>query len=127
MPGDPSCIKSGELNRRIALQRPVDAPDGQRGFMRTWQTMPGCSSVPASMEYSKPQRRGDESWQSHQVYPTAYVTFGIRYRPSVNINDIQRVVYGSRVFEIRSTMVPKERRAKILLQCEELQAKGTLH
>lgn len=127
MPIDASIVQSGKMNRRIALQTPIDTPDGQQGVTRTWVTLPGCSSVPASMDYSKPPRKGDETWVAHQVYPSAFVTFEIRYRPNLNVNDIQRVVYGKRVFNIRSTAVPKERQSKILLQCEETQAKGSLH
>jgi len=127
MSADAAVIKSGELNRRIELQMPVDTPDGQRGFTRTWVTVPGCKSVPAGMKYSNVPRRGDETWVAQQVYPTAFVIFKIRYRPSTNISDIQRVVYGKRIFNIRSTIVPDERQTAILLQCEELQAQGSLH
>lgn len=127
MPIDASIVQSGKMNRRIALQTPVDTPDGQRGATRTWVNLPGCSSVPASMDYSNVPRKGDEGWLAQQIYPTAFVIFKIRYRPSVNIKDGYRVVYGKRVFRIRSTTVPQERRSLISLQCEELQAAGSLH
>ena len=122
-----SIVKSGELNRRITLQGPVDTPDGQQGFTRTWVTLPGCASVPASMDYSNVPRRGDELWVAGQVYPTAFIIFKIRYRPSINISDIHRVLYGIRIFNIRSTTVPQESRTIIMMQCEELQAKGSRH
>ncbi len=124
---DSSIVKSGNMNRRIALQQPVDVPDGQGGKTRTWQTIPGCERVPASMDYSPAPRKGDESYVAQQVYPSAFIIFEIRYRPSVNVNDIDRVVYGDRVFNVRSTGVPKERRSKIQLQCEETQAQGSTH
>lgn len=120
-------VQSGKMNRRITLQQPVDTPDGQRGVTRTWQTIPGCDRVPASMNYSNVPRKGDETYLAQQVYASAFVIFEIRYRPSININDIDRVVYGDRVFNVRSTGVPEERRTKIQLQCEELQAAGSLH
>ena len=127
MPTDPAAIKSGELNKRIALQEPVDTPDGQRVFTRTYQTVSGCSSVPASITYATVPRRGNESWLAQQTYAITYAIIKIRYRPSMNINDKMRVVYGSRIFDIRSTTVPKERQAVIMLHCEELQATGSLH
>jgi SPP1 family predicted phage head-tail adaptor len=128
MPVDTSIVKSGDLNRRIAIQAPVNGtPDGQGGFTQTYQTLPGCSSVPAAMDYSNVPRKGDETFFAQQMYPTAFVIFKIRYRPSVNIKDGYRVVYGNRTFRIRSVTVPKERRTAIVLQCEELQAKGSTH
>jgi SPP1 family predicted phage head-tail adaptor len=127
MPTNPAIVQSGKMNRRIALQTPIDTPDGQRGVTQTWATLPGCSRVPAKMMYSPAPRKGDESWVAQQVYPSAFVVFEIRYRPNLNINDIQRVVYGDRIFNIRSTGVPDERRTKILLQCEETQAAGSTH
>lgn len=122
-----SIVQSGKMNRRITLQQPANTPDGQRGLKEGWATLPGCARVPASMDYSKPPRKGDESWVAHQVYPSAFVTFEIRYRPSINISDIHRVVYGNRAFNIRSVAVPSENRSKIVLQCEETQAKGSTH
>ncbi|HEX3640197.1 MAG TPA: phage head closure protein [Ktedonobacteraceae bacterium] len=124
---DPSIIKSGELNRRIELRKPVDTPDGQRGFTRTYATVPGCRSVPAAMTYSAVPRRGDESWVAQQVYVTTFVLFKIRYRPSLNIHDKMIVVYGKKTFNIRSVFVPKERQTVIMLQCEEIQSQGSLH
>lgn len=124
---DSSIVKSGNMNRRIEIQEPIDTPDGQRGVTRTWETLPGCKRVPASMDYSPAPRKGDEAWVAHQVYPSSFVLFEIRYRPRVNISNIHRVVYGNRIFNIRSTSVPKERQTKIILQCEETQAKGSIH
>src|SRR5579864_5802620 len=100
MPAETSTIQSGKLNRRIALQTPIDTPDGQRGVTRTWITLPGCSSVPAAMEYEK----GGEAYFAQQVYPSVFVLFTIRFRPNLNIDDIQRVVYGKSTFNIRLTL-----------------------
>ncbi len=124
---DPAAIKSGELNKRIAIQQPIDTPDGQQGFTRVWQTVSGCSSVPASITYATVPRKGGETWMVGQIYAVTFVIVKIRYRPSLNINDKMRVVYGARIFDIRSVTVPKERQSVIMLHCEELQAQGSLH
>jgi len=106
---------------------PVDTPDGHLGVTRIWVTVPGCKRVPAGISYSSVPRKGDESFFAHQVYPTTFVNFKIRYRPKMNISDIHRVVYGKRIFNVRSAIVPEEKQTSIVLQCEEIQAKGTLH
>jgi head-tail adaptor len=87
--------------------------------------------VPAQFSYPQPSKKGDETFALQQVQEAVFVTITIRYRPSTNISPAYRVLYGSgvnqRIFNIRSVFVDDENRRIIIMQCQELQAKGTLH
>lgn len=122
-----------KYNRRIVIQAPdqMTAKDSAGGALQTWSTVNGCSSVPANFSYPLPSKKGDEAFLLQQVQEAVFVTITIRYRPSTNISPAYRVLYGSgtnqRIFNIRSVFVDDEDRRTIIMQCQELQAKGTLH
>lgn len=127
----PVTTTGSKFNRRIAIQEPSVVTDSSGGGALTYTTVPGCESVPTQFLYPPPAKKGDETFSLHQVQESLFVTMKIRYRPSTNISPAHRVLYGSganqRVFNIRSVFVDDENRRNIIMQCEELQAKGTLH
>lgn len=119
--------EAGSLRRRVSIQQPVDTLNTSGGASRSWQIVPGCSDVPAQIVYPLPSKKGDEVVTQQQKRSSSFTTVTIRYRPSQNISAAMRVVYGTRIFDIRTVIVPDEYPQWITLQCEEIQALGTLH
>lgn len=111
-------VGSGAFNRRITIQQQIDHPDGMGGSVPTWEKV--CSTW-AHIEAWK----GTESFTAQQIYPSMLTKMLIRYRPSQNITAAMRVLYASRIYNIRSVSVPAEAQTTIQLVCEELQAKGS--
>jgi SPP1 family predicted phage head-tail adaptor len=122
-PGGP--ITGSQLNRRITIQARQDTPDGQLGVRIAWANV--ATNVAAKITYPPPSKKGDEVFTQGQVRSSIFATMTIRYRPSQNISAAMRVVYGTRVFNIRTVYVNDEARRYITMQCEELQSTGTSH
>jgi SPP1 family predicted phage head-tail adaptor len=119
--------QSGDYRRRIAILQPQDQPNGNGGADRTWQTVRGCSSVPAKIVYPPPSKKGDEKYSEQQLHSEVFATMSIRYRPSQNIDASMRIGYGHRIFEILTPVTVDEALQEITMQCKELQGKGTMH
>jgi head-tail adaptor len=120
--------QAGDLRRRIVLRQPVKVRNSQGGAKTSPQTIPGCESVPAKIEYDQPRIAGqnEEPYKQQQLQPSLHATFTIRYRPSVNINAACEVGLGNRTFDIRAISTVDENLQWIMIQAEERQAKGTL-
>ena len=120
-------LQAGDLRRRITIQEPVDTRTSSGGASRTWTTVSGCNRVPAKIVYPPPAKKGDEVYTQDQLHSAVFSTITIRYRPSTNINASMRVLYGSKIAEIRTVFPVDENQQEITMQCEELQGAGTLH
>jgi head-tail adaptor len=118
--------QAGNLRKRIQILAPQDSKNNNGGVLRAWVLVPGCESVPCSISYPPP-KPGDEKESQQQLQASTFPLIKLRYRPGCNINAAMIVRYGSREFEIRNVSVDEERLQWVTLQCEELQAKGTLH
>lgn len=112
------------LKRRIRIEKPNNTPDGSGGKIKKWALV--VDRVPAEIIYPPPAKKGDESFTQQQVHSALFATITIRYRPSTNLSADMRIVFGSRLFEIRTIFPVDENKQTITIQCEELQAKGTL-
>jgi SPP1 family predicted phage head-tail adaptor len=62
--------------------------------------------------------QGRELWTAKQV--VAEVTHRIRFRHLSGVVPTQRVVFGSRTFEILSVINPEERNRELELLCKEV-------
>ena len=113
-------VSAGAFNKRVSFQMPVDAADGQGGSTRTWTTV---LTTWAHIEAYK----GNEAWIAGQKYSNMWTKVLIRYRASVNITPIMRMLYGNRIYDIRSVSVPAEALTTIQILVEELQVYGSLH
>lgn len=121
-------VKATRFRKRIRIeQEDRSRKDGKGGYKLQWVLVSGCDSVPAEITYPPPSKKGDETVAQQQVQSSVFATITIRYRPSINIDASMHVVYGSRTFNIRTVLPVDEARQLITLQCEELQAQGTLH
>lgn len=122
-----SGINSAKYNKRIQIQQEGRTWQLDGGYQQSWSVLPGCNSVPANILYPPPSKKGDEQYTQNQVHSSVFTTMTIRYRPSLNIDASMRIVYGTRVFNIRTVLPVDEAKREIVLQCQEVQAKGTLH
>jgi head-tail adaptor len=123
--------EAGDLNRRISIQEPIETFDVIGGSSKpTWQNLPGCGSVPTRIRYyySNPRAANNsETFSGDQLQPSLIAIFTVRYRPSVNISAIHRILYGVREFNIRNVQTVDEGGQWIDLHAEELQAEGSTH
>lgn len=110
-------IDPGKLRRFILIQKPCDTPDGAGGDVRDWVSF---LKVWAQVE----PLSGTEPFFADQMYPKLMATFTIRYRKGVVA--AQRILYGTRIFNIRSVVEADDSRVYLKLHAEELQAKGAV-
>ncbi|MGI6711877.1 MAG: phage head closure protein [Bacillota bacterium] len=104
-------MKAGKLRHRVTLQEFVEVVDEYGTPIGSgWQDV---ATVWAAVEPFK----GEEyiQLQNTQAELTAKVT--IRYLPG--IKPAMRVLYGDRVFDIKSVIDPEERHRELQLMCVE--------
>jgi SPP1 family predicted phage head-tail adaptor len=120
--------QTGDLRQRIVLRQLVKIRNSQGGSKPSMQTITGCESVPAKIQYDQPRMasQSEEPYKQQQLQPKVAATFTIRYRPGVNISAAVEVGYGNRIFDIRSISTDDEKQQWITIRAEERQAKGTL-
>jgi SPP1 family predicted phage head-tail adaptor len=107
-------IDAGKLRRRIALQEFTKTIDEGGIVSEAWTDVAGSSSVPASLEPLK----GREYFQAAAVSEENTIPITIRYR--AGITAAMRVLYGTRILNIRSVVDIEERHIKLILMCEEV-------
>lgn len=98
------------LRQRIEFQSPNDAPDGAGGVTRGWQ----------HHAYAWAEMRaiaGKEMLDNEQLQSPVTHRIAIRYRD--DITTAMRVVYDSRVFNVRSVVNRAEKSAFLELLAEE--------
>lgn len=107
-------MEAGKLRHRIAIQDKTITLDSGGIPTETWADIAGGSSIPASLEPLK----GREYFQAAAVSAENTIPVTIRYRPGVT--SALRIVYGSRILNIRSVIDVDERHVKLILLCEEV-------
>jgi SPP1 family predicted phage head-tail adaptor len=112
-------VGSGSFNSPIIIQAPVDTSDGMGGKTRTW------TYYIKTMAHIKTWK-GIEKIIGQQTYVSNISQFLIRYRPSQNIDGSMRILYRSRIYNIRNVIVPAEAQRIIQILAEEQQAQGSL-
>lgn len=107
------------FDRKVTIEYPVDTPDSQGGFTRTWATLK------TSWAHMEPWK-GKLPFQYQQQYPVLWERVLLRYRKALNINATMRVHYKSRILYIQWVGVPAEARKVIEILAEEKLAEGTV-
>lgn len=110
---------SSRLRHRVTLQQEVTTDDTQGGYTRSWEDVaelwaeispinPGSASVSAS---SSEQYKfgGIETVHTYRIF--------LRYRSNVDAS--MRIVFGSRIFNIRSVINNDERNELLEIIAEE--------
>lgn len=99
-----------DLRHRVTIQREARTADGAGGYTLDWSDV---ATVWARIE----PRKGAERLRAMQVQDTVNHRVTIRYRAGVTA--AMRLVFGTRVFDIRAVINPDERDRWLELMCEE--------
>lgn len=104
-------MQAGKLRHRITLQAASTAKDGYGEDIQTFGTL---ATVWASIE----PLRGRELLLAQQI--SAEITFRIRIRYNASLAAEDRVIFGSRTFEIIAVLNKDERDEQIELMAKEV-------
>jgi len=105
----------GKFRHRVTFQYLTRTNDGQGGFASTWTNM---ASLPTVWGEVKPKATPERFFSSQIQYQrTHQVT--IRYRS--DLTQEMRMLFDSRIFQIKSIRRPEERRWFLVIDLEENQ------
>lgn len=108
-----SCLCAGDLRERVTLQSVSTTRDIVGGLVESWAT---TATLWAKVEPMSAR----ESWYRQQMNASASWKVSIRYRSGVTSK--QRIVWGTRTFEVRGVTDPDNRRRYLELACDEIVA-----
>lgn len=100
----------GEMRHRLALESPVETPDGGGGSSRTW-------ALVAEVWGAIRSQSGTERFEADGVSGRVSHEIWIRHRTGVTPD--MRIRLGARVFELRAVIDVKERRRALRCLVEE--------
>lgn len=87
-------LKAGRLRHRVRIQQTVESQDPDTGeILNSWQTIPGCESVPAAIEPLSVK----EFIAAQAINSKINARIVIRYRPGMNAK--LRIIHGSKVYD----------------------------
>lgn len=102
----------GSLNHRIEIQQESRVSDGMGGATKTWATI---HTVSARVE----PLQGREFFAAQQTQSSVTHKVTIWYQPGITSRN--RIMFGSRIFDITSVINPGEQNISILIMCVERQ------
>jgi SPP1 family predicted phage head-tail adaptor len=102
-------LAAGRLDKRVTIQTPTRASDDGGGYTTAWAD---TATVFAAVE----PLGGQERFAAQQIKASMTHKVIIRHRP---VNTRQRLLYGTRVFQIESVTDPNERGEMLELFCSE--------
>lgn len=105
-------MQPGRLRQQVAIQARTRTSDGQGGATDSWVTLT-AGTVWAAIEPAS----GAEVFAAHQLQQRVTHKVTLRYREE--ITTAHRLLYGSRVLNIRSVLNPEERQRYLVVMVEE--------
>ena len=96
-------MRAGQLRRTISIQERTDTADGAGGFTSAWANITGMSAVPAAIWPLSAR----ESLDSLKLELQVTHKIRIRYRSGITAKN--RILFGSRTFNIVSLINNDER------------------
>lgn len=111
-------IQAGKLNKRVIVQVNTPSQDGFGQPIPSWSTH---DTIWAAID----PLVGAELVKAQQIAPEATVKITTRYRvdPNTNVVDItpaNRILWGTRIFEINAVIDPLEKNEELRLLCKEI-------
>ena len=88
-------MRAGELNKSIVIQARTDTQDSFGQPIPSWAKIHTDATLPARVM----PNRGNERFTAQQVYGESVVTFRIRWRSDVSVEN--RIVYDGKNWDIR--------------------------
>jgi SPP1 family predicted phage head-tail adaptor len=110
-------MQAGKLRTRLTIQNAMTLIDPYGESLKTWTTL---ATVWGSVEPLRMQ----EYFEAQQTQAKATHRIEIRYLPGVL--PTQRIVMGSRIFEITAVLNPQERNARLQILAVEKPDYGTV-
>lgn len=101
-------IRAGKLRHRVAIQESVSTPDGIGGQTLSWQNKTGMGSIPAAIM----PLTSKEQIDAMKLESVATNKIRIRYRTGITSKN--RIVFGSRVFNILGAPINYDERKRQL-------------
>jgi len=101
-------LRAGNLRHRVAIQEQADTTDGMGGFSVVWSDVSGMGSVPAAIW----PLSSKEQLDAMKLESVATNKIRIRYRAGITSKN--RIVFGSRVFNILGAPIDFEERGRQL-------------
>lgn len=101
----------GAMRRQVTLRTNTRTPDGMGGYTETPTDVP---NIWAEVE----PLVGNEQLQAMQTGMKRPHRFTMRYRP--NMSAAQTLLYGTRVFDIKSVVDPEEKHNELVILGDEV-------
>jgi SPP1 family predicted phage head-tail adaptor len=101
-------IRAGSLRHRIAIQEAVETPDGMGGSSLSWSAVSGMDSVPASIMPLTSKEQIDA------LKLESVITNKIRIWYRAGITSKNRIVFGSRIFNIKGAPINYDEKNRTL-------------
>jgi len=101
-------LRAGGLRHRVAIQVKSSVPDGMGGEVLTWGNVAGMGSVPAAIWPLSSKEQLDA------MKLESVITNKIRIRYRAGITSANRILFGSRVFNIKGAPINYDERNKTL-------------
>lgn len=102
---------AGKRNRRVTIQRKTVASDADGYDTETWATYKSAMAWIQTMT-------GREFYSAQKLNAETQALFIVNYVSGITTKD--RVLYGTRVFEILSVNNPNEGNAELQIACKEV-------
>jgi head-tail adaptor len=118
-------VHSHQFNRRIAIQSPPLADDGQGGQSGSWTTVYQCWADIQDFAHARGLTR---MFFAQQNYPQTMTIVVLRWQPNIKIDGTMRVQHVrnnvTHNLKILDAGVYNESNVSIYIKCQEDQAKG---
>lgn len=101
-------MRAGNLRHSVSIQEQTQTPDGMGGSTLTWAAKTGMDSVPAAIWPLSSKEQID----AMKLESLATNRIRIRYRPGITSKN--RIVFGSRVFNILGAPINLDERGRQL-------------
>ncbi len=102
-------MRAGKLRHRVAIQESVSAPDVIGGQILTWQNKMGMDSVPAHIMPLNSKEQLDA------MKLESVITNKIKIRYRTGITSKNRIVFGSRIFNIKGAPINYDEKSRELI------------
>ena len=101
-------IRAGSLRHRVSIQEQTDVSDGMGGFSTSWSAISGMASVPASIMPLTSKEQLDA------MKLESVITNKIRIWYRAGITSKNRIIFGSRVFNIKGAPINYDEKNRTL-------------
>ncbi|MCP4704012.1 MAG: phage head closure protein [candidate division Zixibacteria bacterium] len=96
-------MRAGQLRHTISIQEQTDVADGMGGFTTSWADISGMDAIPAAIW----PLSAKESIEAMKLELVVSHKIRIRYRSGITAKN--RILFGSRVFDVVSLINNDER------------------